>query len=368
VREVINQNRSELLAKARAILEVKPYSKQSEATFMSIMKLVDAYDAETRHRQADVTLAEIRKETETTKAAKAAMEFRHYLACPSEKRTYSAMGENTLGGGGYFVPTEWLKTYQAKLASASGWLKAGAQIVSSQTIVGRPYVDFLTDDISNEAEILDENASFNPANPTFATAMPTVKRFASSSLLSTELWQDSAFDLEQYLQTTFAVRVARKFNNFASVDGTYGLLSQLTVGATAASSTVPTLAELVNMQTAIDYAYREDGAVYMLSPTMEAVLKQQVGTSGNKLYPEMNDGDLLGYDYVVNVDQPYAAANVGVVFGSIKRAVLVQSVTPGLVRSAERYAEFSKIFIGYVHRLGVKLADSTAVTALKLHA
>src|SRR5882762_10149830 len=96
------ENRNALIKKAQEIVNSKPYSKQAEGQFMSIMKLVDAIDAEARYQQADVTLAEIRTEAEATATAKIAMEFRHYLARPSEKRTYSAMGENTLGGGGYY--------------------------------------------------------------------------------------------------------------------------------------------------------------------------------------------------------------------------------------------------------------------------
>jgi len=125
---------------------------------------------------------------------------------------------------------------------------------------------------------------------------------------------------------------------------------------------------VVALTLTIDYGYREDGAVYMLLPSMEAVLKQQVGTSGNKVYPEMADQKLLGYNYVVNVDQPYAAASVGVAFGSFRRAILVQSLNPILLRSVERYVELSQMFYAFFHRMGVKLVDGNAVTALKVHA
>jgi HK97 family phage major capsid protein len=179
--------------------------------------------------------------------------------------------------------------------------------------------------------------------------------------------QDAQFDLDQFLQGLFAVRVARKFNNYASVDGTEGLFAQLTVGATSASSSVPTTDELLSMQdpSVIDPAYTEDGACYMISPTMRTRLMKVKDTTGQLLYPELKANQLLGFPVVTNIDQSSASGGVAVVFGSVKRAVLVQSQHT-LVRSRERYAEFNQTLYGFVARMGVKLVDSNAVTCIKL--
>jgi HK97 family phage major capsid protein len=188
--------------------------------------------------------------------------------------------------------------------------------------------------------------------------------------VSSELVQDSAFDIDGYLQSLFAVRVARRFNTYASVDGTAGVLSQFTVGATTASTTVPTIGELANMQGQIDSAYLEaDSApVYTVSPAMRVTLLQQVGSDGRKLYPEIAKGELLGFPLVVNVNQPSAAGSNAVCFGSFKRALLVQSTPQILVRSIERYAEFGTVYFALFHRMGIKITDPDAVTALQLHA
>jgi HK97 family phage major capsid protein len=358
------EKREALLTKAEELLARRPFSKQLEAEFNSTLLLADSFnDGARRERIASVMGAEARNT-----ADEAEVQFRNYTRT-SEKRSYSALNVATGSQGGYLVPTKWKAEYQTRLTSASGWLKAGATVVDGPAIGGNPYLSFFSDDQANQAEILTENTAFASTPLVVASVKtPVVFKFSSASLVSSELTDDIAFDLDRYLKSLFAVRVARKFNNFASVDSTYGLFSQLTVGATTASTTVPTIVELTNMQTAIDYGYREDGAVYMLSPGMEAVLKQQVGTSGNKTYPEMADQKLLGYNYVVNVDQPYAAASVGVVFGSFRRAILVQSVNPILLRSVERYAELSQVFYAFFHRMGVKLVDANAVTALKMHA
>jgi HK97 family phage major capsid protein len=356
--------KQEVLRKAEALLNQKPFSKQAEAEFHSLMKLHDVLPDEAENRGNGNEAAELRARAAANVDAGDA-DFRHYLRT-GERRT--AMNVATGSQGGFLVPSAWAKAYQARLVSSSGILKAGATVVNSENAYGRPWLHFFSDDVANQAELLAENAAF-ASTPLMVASVktPVVSKFSSASLVSSELMQDAAFDFDAYLQGLFGVRVARKFNNWASVDATNGIIPQLTVSATAASQTVPTIAELTNMQTAIDHGYRESGAVYMLSPTMEAVLRQQVGTSGNKLYPEMERGQLLGHDYTVNVDLPYAAGSVGVVFGSFARAILAQDVRPILVRSIEKFAEFNQVFFAFHHRMGVKLVDSNALTALKLH-
>jgi hypothetical protein len=46
----------------------------------------------------------------------------------------------------------------------------------------------------------------------------------------------------------------------------------------------------------------------------------------------------------------------------------VQSDAPVLIRSAERFVEYGQTFFAFVNRIGAKLVDSKAVTALSLHA
>jgi HK97 family phage major capsid protein len=356
------EKRSALLEKAEAILARRPYSKQDEAEFKSTMLLADSMaDGARRERIAGIIGAE-----ERNAADEAAVNFRHYVRT-AERRTYSGLVAGTGSAGGFLIPVEWKRQYQAQLVSSSGILKAGATIVEGPAIGAKPYLNFFSNDSGNVATVSAENAQLTKTNPVASVTTPHVSKFGTGLNISNELVADLGFDLDSFLQGTFGVRVGRAFNTFASVDSTYGVIPKVTVSATAASSTLPTIAELTNMQTAIDYAYREDGAAYMLSPALEILLKQQVGTSGNKVYPEMENGRLLGHNYVVNVDQPYAPSGVAALFGNFKRAFLVQEVSPVLIASKETYAEYFQTAFFYFHRLGIKLADSSAVTGLALH-
>jgi HK97 family phage major capsid protein len=356
------EKRNALIEKCESILARKPFGKMDEAEFKSTMLLADSLnDGARRERIAGVLGAE-----ERNAADEAAVNFRNYMRSP-ERRTYSGLVAGTGSAGGFFVPTEWKRQYQAQLVSSSGILKAGATIVEGPAIGAKPYLNFFSSDSGNVASVLAENAQLTKTNPVASVSTPHVVKLATGLNISNELVGDISFDLDSFLQSTFGVRCGRAFNTFASVDSTYGVIPKVTVSATATSSTLPTIAELTNMQTAIDYAYREDGAAYMLSPALEILLRQQVGTSGNKLYPEMENGRLLGHDYVVNVDQPYAPAAVAVLFGDYKKAFLVQEVSPVLIASKETFAEFFQTAYFYFHRVGIKIADTSAVTALALH-
>jgi HK97 family phage major capsid protein len=360
--------RSEILARAEALLKQTPFSKQNEAMVNSLLRLADAMqdDGEKLATRGN-RLAEIHDE-EVTAELRMQEEFRHFVHRPSEKRTYAAL-ETDLPTGSAVVPTgQWLHQYQARLVASSGWLRAGATLQNVTN--GVPFITFFSDDTANEASIIGENISLPQANPAFSAPKPNVKNFATSTGVSNLLLQDAQFNLDQALQQVFAVRVARKFNNYASVDGVEGLFAQLTVGATSASSSVPSLPELAQMQdpSVIDPAYIQDAdsqPCYMVAPAMRVRLMKQLDTAGRRVFPEVADGKLLGYPLITNVDQSSASGGVAVVFGSVKRAVLVQSQHT-LIRSRERMAEFNQTLYGWVARMGCKLVDSAAVTALKL--
>jgi HK97 family phage major capsid protein len=357
--------RASLISQASALLLERPFTREASAKFDRLMLLAEAMQLdvdEFRKAQSGAVQAELRSESEKA--------FRRYIRTGSEVeelRTYSPMGTTSTAA---FLPDQWKAEYQSRLASASGILKAGATVVDLKS--GAKYLSFYSDDVANMGEILAEQAQLNdaanPSNPVASVSSPTVVKIATSTQVSSELIQDSAFDIDSYIQSLFAVRVARRFNNYASVDSTAGVLAQFTVGATAADSTVPALSELALMQAPaqIDPAYL-DGAVYMMSPAMRVTLMQQVGSDGRRLYPELAKGELLGYPVVTNVDQPSSAASVAVCFGNFTRALLVQSTPQILVRSVERYAEFATVYFALFHRMGIKISDADAVVSLKLH-
>lgn len=361
------ENRAELMSKAHQLLKSNPFSKQAEAEFVRTCQLIDLIDADKKHDDALRSLKNYEREEQDTRALRVEEEWRHFVHRPSEKRTYAAL-ETGQTPGSAIVPTgQWLEQYQARLKSASGWLRAGATVQNTES--GVPFLSFFSDDTANDASILsDENMLLPQVNPIFSVPTPALKNFATSVTVSNQLGQDSQIGgLDSFLQGTFGSRIGRKLNS----DATSTLLPLLTVGATSAFGTVPTLGELVDMQDQIDSAYLETDSqpCYMMSQSLRnSLLKQTATGSANFLYPEIKQGQLLGLPLVINTSMTANAGDVAVVCGSVKRAVLVQSVRPVFVRSFERYAEQFQTLYGMVNRLGVKLIDVDACVALKLHA
>lgn len=364
--------KQEVLRKAEAILAQKPFSKQAEAEFHSLMLLHDALADEPEERgngNNNLKADELRARLNVDAAD---AEFRQFTRDRSlEKRTYAALSEGAAPGS-LNIPSQWRREYNSKLVSASGWLQAGITVKDTRT--GRNYISFFDDDSANVAVITTDNSPLPQANPTFQSPTATVFNFASSTTLSNTLNQDvqnGSFDVDAFLQTLLGKRVGRAFNTFTTNDATYGLLPQITVSATAASTSVPTLAELVAMQGAVNQAYLEPDSkpVYMLSQALKIRLQQQVtSTGGAKLYPELENGKLLGLPAIVNADMTANAGDTAVVCGSIARLAIVEDVQPALIKSVERYAEFFQTLYGICHRLGVKLIDQNAAVSLKLHA
>jgi HK97 family phage major capsid protein len=109
----------------------------------------------------------------------------------------------------------------------------------------------------------------------------------------------------------------------------------------------------------------------MFSEGVEQILKNTVAAgSGERMFPEMSEGKLCGHSYCVNVDMvsSFAASGLSIVFGSVKRGVLIQSVTPAVIVSAERYAETNSMYYSMLHRQGAVLADANALSVLQQHA
>jgi HK97 family phage major capsid protein len=371
----MKEQRNTLLANAQAILNEKPYSKMSEARFMSIMKLVDAIDADrgadVRAVAASTKLAEIRGEEVNAKELRAEAEFKSFVNYRGqEKRTYVALSEGAAPGS-YNIPSQWRREYSAKLVSASGWLQAG--ITVKNTLTGKPYISFFDDDSANVASIIAENSALPQANPTFTAPTATPVAFASATLLSNQLNQDvqnGSFDVDGFVQTLLGKRVGRALNTFITSDSTYGILASIDVSATAASTSVPTLGELADMQNAVNSAYMETDSkpVYTMSQTLRNRLLKQLDTAGRRVFPEIQDGRLLGLPLIINSDFGANAGDTAVVCGSIARLAIVEDVQPALIKSVERYAEYFQTMYGIVHRLGVKIVDSNAAVSLKLHA
>jgi HK97 family phage major capsid protein len=352
-------------------LLAKPSLNASERKQCDLLmsKVANLRSQEERKARLASAMAEVGLPMNEERSAKIERAFDFYVRSgdASELRTYSP--ESTTSAG-VLIAQQWAGAYAEQLKSYMGLREAGATVVTTAT--GAPWKQPFSNDTANTGERLNESDAVTLANPTESANTFGAFRYGSKGIqFSTELATDLGFDLNGYLQDTFAKRIGRLTNSEFSLgaSGITGVLPAITNVQTTASPTAATVAELVALQS-VDAGYLQ-GAVYMFSPGVERALKAMVGTDGLPVFPEMRSGKiLLGFPYVLNVAMASAfTANAQtVVFGNVKRGVTIREVTPVLVVSRERFAEQGLVYASMTHRQDCQLVDASALAVLQQHA
>jgi len=199
--------------------------------------------------------------------------------------------------------------------------------------------------------------------------------------VSLELLQDSAFDLEDFLKQSFAVRLGRGYEFYLTrgtgVNQPTGILTAVKASGQAAtiatgSSTNDGSAntgsnsigsnDLISLEHSIDPTYRR-GARFMLHDNTLKTIKQLLDKYGRPLWVpglSVNAPDtILGYEYVINQSMPQiAAAADTVLFGSLQKFIMRKVRDLSVLRLDERFADFGEVaFIGF-SRIDSNLVDA----------
>ena len=127
-----------------------------------------------------------------------------------EARTYTGLNTGTGSQGGYVVPIGFQRELEKKM-KAYGRMRENCRILNTAT--GNT-LDWPTyDDTGNSGSWIAENQPVNQTNPTFGQIQFSAYLGSSDQvLLSVQLLQDSAFDLEGELSESFAIRLGRLLN------------------------------------------------------------------------------------------------------------------------------------------------------------
>lgn len=127
-----------------------------------------------------------------------------------EARTYTGLNVGTGSQGGYVVPVGFQRELEQKM-KAYGRMRENCRVLNTST--GNT-LDWPTyDDTSNSGEFLSENVAVSQQNPTFGQVQFSSYLASSKQvLISVQLMQDSAFDLEGELSMSFGIRLGRITN------------------------------------------------------------------------------------------------------------------------------------------------------------
>ncbi len=276
----------------------------------------------------------------------------------AERRAQS-IGTST--SGGYTVAPDFYDKLETAL-KAFGGMREAATVISTETGATLPMPT--ENDVANVGAILGENSQVSEVDLTFGVVNIGAFMYTSKSILvSLQLLQDSAFDLNAYLAERLAERIGRAQNNHFTVGvGTtqpFGIVAQATAGNVGATGETLSLIydDLVNLYHSIDPAYRQD-AKWMFHDTTLQAIKKLKDSQGHPLWqPNVQAGApdlLLGVPFIINQDMPVMAANAkSVLFGRLDKYFIRDVAGVSVMRLTERYADYGQVgFIGWARADG----------------
>jgi len=278
-----------------------------------------------------------------------------------------ALAVGTGAAGGYTVPQGFYDNLEEAMKWFGGIRKSRATVLKTASGNALPMPS--ANDTANMGALLAENAAGSTADVSFGQVTLNAYKYTSNTVLvSLELMQDSAFDLETFLARELGNRIGRITNNHYTV-GTgssqpQGIVTGATLGTTGATgqTTAVIFDDLVNLEHSVDPAYRQQ-AQYMLHDTTLKAIKKLKDSYGRYIWlpgTTQNAPDsILGYEYVINNDMPVMAANAkSIVFGDLSKFFVRDVMDVTLFRITEKYIESGQIGFVAFYRGDSKLMDA----------
>ena len=282
----------------------------------------------------------------------------HFDIAGQDKRSKGKDGEQralevgTNTEGGHAVDESWVNRLEEALKHFDPLREQGVATVMT-TPRGEALHFPTVNDTTNKGERLAEEAEATRADPAFGQLVLNAYKYSSKQILiSTELIQDNIVSLESYLPKALGERISRiTAEEFMQGAGTAGIPRGLSVAATAGSAEVevtgavtPNYAAFVDLEEALDRAYRPGARYMMHRTTLAAVKKLTVGTADSRLLwvPGMAVGEpatINGYPYIVNdeMDTNATSGDTYVLFGDFSKFLIRDVAQVRLVRFGELY-------------------------------
>jgi HK97 family phage major capsid protein len=262
-------------------------------------------------------------------------------------RAAQSVGTDTEGG--YTVPEGFYQRLIEAQKSFGGMLNAGLVF---DTATGNDLPVPTDNDAENKGAILGENAQAAQQDVTFGSVTLGAYTYTSKIILvSNQLLQDAAFDLNAFLASILGTRIARAINtDFTTGDGTgkpQGVIAAATLGITAASATALAYDDMIDMEHSVDPLYRRK-ATWMLSDSGLREIAKIKDSNGRPLWlPGLDEGEpdtICGYPYIVNQDMDDAqASSKPIAFGDFSNYFIRRVAGARVLRLTERYADFNQV-------------------------
>ena len=288
----------------------------------------------------------------------------------------NAMSTTTSSEGGYTVPSE-IAAMVVDALKAYGGMRSVAQILTTDSGNSLSYPT--SDGTSEVGEIVAENGAATGADITFGTVAVNPHKYSSKKIaLPIELVQDSAIDIIAFTTNRLAERLARITNqHYTTGTGTgqpYGLTARASTGKTGTTGQTATVTydDLIDLIHSVNSAYRQRGAMFMLSDSSLKVIRKIKDSTGLPIWRFAGDesisggapSTICGERYTINDDMPAMAANAkSIAFGDFSQFVIRDVRNSMSIRRFDDSAFALNGQIGFCGwmRTGSNLLDTAAV-------
>ena len=272
--------------------------------------------------------------------------------------------------GGYLVPTDFENQILQELEEEN-IVRRLAKVIKTQHERKIPVATG-----HSVAQWTAENAAYQESNPTFGQKQIDAYKLTDLCRVSTELLQDSAFNIEEYIRKEFArafgIAEEEAFCVGTGTNQPTGIFTANggNVGVTTASGTAITVDEVISLVYALKSPYRRN-AKFLMHDSTVSILRKLKDQYGAYLWqPSVQAGQpdkLLGYEIYTSPYVPTVAAGAfAIAFGDFKNYWIGDRMGRTVQRLNELYATNGQI--GYVstERVDGKVIMPEGIQLLKM--
>lgn len=274
--------------------------------------------------------------------------------------------------GGYLVPDEYEKHLVEALEEENIFRRL-AHVINTDS--GERKIPVVAS--KGSANWIDEEGPYEDSDDKFSQVTIGSHKLGTTIKVSEELLRDSVFDLEDYISTEFARRIAsREEESFFNGDGNgkpLGILAETggaEVGITTASATAITADEIMDLYHELKAPYRNKAVWVMNDATIKALRKLK-DNNGQYLWQNSLTADaphtLLGRPVFTSAYMPTIEAGAkAIAFGNFKYYWIADRQGRSFKRLNELYAKTGQIgFVGS-QRVDGKLILPEAIKVLQM--
>lgn len=276
------------------------------------------------------------------------------------------------GSGGYTIPIG----FQAELEIAMkeyGGMYANSRILKTSS--GNTLQWPMVNDTANIAYQLGEAVSAETSATKITDAQVSFSAYKWTSgliRLSSEIIEDSAFNMPEIVKGLLGERMGRGINHAATINSGIqtitGLYNTTTSAGAAAyggsfATGAPTYDEWVELEAGLDPAYRKKAKWMFADNTLKTLKKLKDSQNLPVWLNNAREGapsTFLGYEYIINQDMAYGTVNSAKIagFGDLSKYIIRQVNDMRIVRLNERFGDTDEIGFVVFFRWDGKLLDA----------